>query len=189
VEQDPLAWLQSKGAQRDVLDGVREIGGDWKTLWTTCSRGDWLLGIADKLGVAHASLVRAASGCARVALDHLEGELRDACVIVLDGADAWALSGEGAADVAARTAALEVAMTRAQDPASDAAARAALAVGLGVADRDVLVSAPASAAEATILSTMDCGLSMAMRWAHDKCAAAVRAAIPWEDVDALVPRG
>lgn len=191
----PLEWLAGRGAQRDVLDGLRDIAGDWQTLWTKCERGDWLLGIAIELGVEHVALVRAATASARVALDHVEGDLRAASVAALDAADAWASAASeddaartavAAALVADRTRALDEATKRAVDPASDAAMRAALAVGLGVADPDVLASAPAAAAEATIMATMDCGLAMAMRWAHDKCATAVRAAIPWAAVDPLV---
>ncbi len=187
--EEPLAFLELRKASRDVIDGLRPIAGDWKTLWNECTRGDWLLGIADKLGVAHEALVRAAIGCAKVALDSLDGELHEAATRVLGAASTWADGTTSADEVATRTRELEEAMTRAGDPVTDAAARASLAVGLGVAERDVLASAPAAAAEATILATMDCGLAMAMRWAHDKCAAAVRAAIPWEDVDAIVSRG
>jgi hypothetical protein len=187
-KSDPIAWLSAEGAQRDVIDGLRPIAGDWKTLWTTAPRGDWLLGIAVKLGIAHPLLVSAAAGCARIALADLDGELRDACAALLDDAEAFARTGEGADAIAERARSLEAAMARAPDPASEAAARAALAVGLGVADKDVLASAPAAAAEATILSTLDCGLAMAMRWAHDRCAAAVRTAIPWEALDAIVSR-
>lgn len=192
MAQAPLDWLAKRGAQRDVLDGLRAVGDDWQALWMTCERGDWLLGIAIELGVDHAALVRAAVGSARVALDHVEGDLRDASVVVLDAAEAWARAdgdeprASAAALVAERTRALEEASSRAVDPASDAAMRAALAVGLGVADRAVLASAPAAAAEATIVATMDCGLAMAMRWAHDRCARAVRAAIPWAAVEPRV---
>lgn len=58
---DPIAWLETHGAQRDVLDGLRTCSRDWRSLWRDCPRGDWLLGIAVRIGVDHASLVRAAT--------------------------------------------------------------------------------------------------------------------------------
>lgn len=176
---DPLAWLASNGAQTDVIEGLRPFASDWRTLWDGCPRGDWLLGIAARLGVDHRALARAAIGCARTALEHAEGE---EAARVLEVAERWADGAASAEEVAAATTALEAALARARDPAADAAGRAALAVGLGVSDRDTLASAAAAAAEATILSTMDCGLAMALRWAHDKSAGAVRAAIAWEEV-------
>lgn len=56
----PIAWLSAHGAQRDVIDGLGAIARDRETLHRECPRGDWLLGIYVKLGVDHASLVRAA---------------------------------------------------------------------------------------------------------------------------------
>lgn len=182
---DPIAWLEANGAQRDVLDGLRKHARDWRTLWHECPRGDWLLGIATKLEVNHVALVRAAIGCARTALDRYEGP---EAASVLDLAERWSHGTASADDVAKSTKAVEAAAAKALDPSADAAARAAQAVGMGVADREVLVSAAAFAAEATIVATMECGLEMAMGWAHRACADAVRAAIPWETVEARVAR-
>ncbi|MBX3188058.1 MAG: hypothetical protein KF819_13635 [Labilithrix sp.] len=181
----PLAWLESRGAQRDVLDGLRAIAGDWATLWRECPRGDWLLGIACRLDVDHRALVRAAALSARTSLDDFEGPEAGR---VLDLADAWSRGEAAGEEVAAATRALDAAITEVVDPRAGAAGRAAQAVGLGVVDRDVLASAPAFAAEATIVSTLDCGLELAMRAAHGACADAVRKAIPWSDVEAAVER-
>lgn len=188
--EDPIAWLRASGAQSDVIDGLARYASDWSTLWSECPRGDWLLGIAARLGVEHVLLVRAAVACAKVTSDlaHADARLAQPFSRVLDVADRWARGGAAADEVARETQALERAMSSAGDPVTEAAARAALAVGLGVADRDVLASAPAAAAEAQMMATMDCGLAMAARWAHDKCASAVRAAIPWSDVEACLPR-
>lgn len=181
-EPDPIAWLRANGAQADVIDGLTRFAADWPTLWRECPRGDWLLGIATRIGVAHIALVRAAIGCARVAEDLAVADARLAHPFahLLDVADRWTREAASTEDVTDATRALEAASAGASDPSSEAAARAALAVGMGVVDRDVLASAPAAAAEAQMIASMDCGLEMAMRWAHDKCAAAVRAAVPWE---------
>lgn len=188
---DPIAWLAASGAQRDVLDGLSRFARDWPTLWNECPRGDWLLGIAARLGVAHVALVRAAIGCARVSeeLAAADAQIAQALARSLEAAERWTRGDATAEDVAEATRALEAAESRAVDPSVAAAARAALAVGMGVTDRDVLAAAPAAAAEAQMTSAIDCGLEMAMRWAHDKCAAQVRAAIPWSEVEACLARG
>jgi hypothetical protein len=177
MPSDPLAWLESQAAQTDVIEGLRPLASDWPTLWASCPRGDWLLGIAMRLGVDDRSLVRAAALSARTALDYAEGE---APARVLDAALGWCDGTASEADVASATQQLEVEAARASSPAAEAAARAALAVGLGVTDREVLTAAPAAAAEATIVATIDCGLELAMGWAHRACADAVRRAVPWE---------
>lgn len=179
---DPFAFLAQEGAQRDVVEGLRKIGSDWKTLWTDCPRGDWLLGIAVRLGVDRHALVRASIGCARTAVDLFEGPEARA---VLDVADRWTRGEATDADVASAKRDLDAASKRIVDPSVDAAARSALAVAMGIVDRDtdVLPSAAAFAAEATLVSTIDCGLEMAMGWAHGKTADAVRTAIPWDEVD------
>ena len=46
-------WLQESGAQRDVIDGLASFADDWEAMWNGCPRGDWLLGIAERLGVDH----------------------------------------------------------------------------------------------------------------------------------------
>lgn len=187
---EPIAWLRASGAQADVVDGLARHAKDWPTLWSECPRGDWLLGIALKLGVDHAPAIRAAIGCAKVSADLVVAvpAIAQLFAQVLDAAARFA-DGAGDADEVARlTTELEQAMTAAPDPVTEAAARGALAVGLGVADRDVLPSAPAAAAEAQMMSSIDCGYELAMRWAHDKCAVAVRTAIPWPSIEACLAR-
>ena len=188
--QDPIAWLRASGAQADVIDGLAGFAKDWPALWNECPRGDWLLGIALKLGVPHANAIRAAIGCAKVSADLVAAvpTIAQLFAQVLDAAARF-VEGQATADeVATVTKQLEQAMMSAPDPVSDAAARAALAVGLGVAEAEVLASAPAAAAEAQMMSSIDCGYELAMRWAHDKCAAAVRAAIPWPVIETCLAR-
>ena len=177
----PQEWLRSAGAQGDVIDGLARFG-DWATLYRECPRGDWLLAIAERLGVDHVALVRAAIACARIA----DGD--EEATAVLDAAARWTEDRGAASEVAEATRALEGAASRAVDPASEAAGRAALAVGLGIDDRGVLPSAPAAAAESVMVASIDCGLELAMRWAHDKCASAVRSAVPWSTFDACIAR-
>lgn len=179
---DPFAFLAQEGAQHDVIQGLRSVGSDWSTIWSGCQRGDWLLGIAIRLGVDRVSLVRAAIGCARTALDLFEGPEAKA---LLDLAERWTRAEATTAEVAVAKRALETAAARANDPSVDAAGQAAQAVAMGIVDHDtdVLASAPAFAAQATIVATIDCGLEMAMGWAHGKTADAVRAAITWDEIE------
>ncbi len=139
---DPIAWLEKSGAQRDVLDGLRECSRDWRTLLRDCPRGDWLLGIAVRVGVDHRQLVRAAIGCARTSLDRYEG--REASAL-LEVASRWSEGEASEDDVAVATRALDAAAAAVRDPSADAAARAAQAVGMGILDRETLVSAAAFA--------------------------------------------
>lgn len=188
---DPIAWLRASGAQADVVDGLARIAHDWPTLWKACPRGDWLLGIAVKLGVDHASAVRAAIECARVSADLVAGvpRIAQAFAQTLEAAQRFANGADNVDEVRRITKELEQAMATAPDPVTDAAARSALAVGLGVVEKDALASAPSAAAEAQMMSSIDCGYEMAMRWAHDKCATAVRTAIPWSSIETCLPRG
>ena len=183
--RDPVEWLRASGAQGDVIDGLTRYAKDWPTLWNACPRGDWLLSIALKLGVDHALAVHAAIGCARVASDLASADpaIAQAFAQVLDAAERWTRAEETKEIVADKTRALEAASARASDPSIEAAARAGIAVGMGITDREVLTAAPAAAAEAQMMASMDCGFEMAMRWAHDKCASAVRAAIPWSAIE------
>ena len=176
---DPITWLESHGAQRDVLDGLREIARDWRTLWASCPRGDWLLGIAVKVGIDHPRLLLASIDCAEIALDHLEGDARTKATAVITAAR----EGRPVADALRAFEAVKIA-----DPASEAAARAILSVAAGVTEPDVLVTAASSAAEAEIMSTIDCGLDLAMRWAHGTMADRVRVRIPWDVIAPLVAK-
>ncbi|MBX3230757.1 MAG: hypothetical protein KIT84_00960 [Labilithrix sp.] len=175
----PIAWLSAHQAQRDVLDGLARFD-DWESLWRECPRGDWLLGIAERIGAEHTQLVRAAIQCVRIT--------DDAPATMLDLCERWT-RGEATAEEVARAAdELDRALAGAADPASEAAMRAALAVGMGVADRAVLSSAPAAAVESVMMASIDCGFELAMRWAQDKCAAAVRSVLTWELVAPCVER-
>ena len=187
---DPIAWLRASGAHADVVDGLARLATDWPTLWSQCPRGDWLLGIAVKLGVPPAAAVRAAVGCAKVSADLVAGvpEIAQHFAQVLDAAERFAGGSETADEVSRKAKELEQAMAHAPDPVTEAAARAALAVGLGVVEHDALASAASAAAEAQMMSSIDCGYEMAMRWAHDKCAVAVRSAIPYSVIETCLAR-
>lgn len=169
---NPIAWLSAHEAQRDVIDGLSRFT-TWESLWSECPRGDWLLGIAERIGVEHTHLVKAAVACARVA------DPEEQSTAMLDLVDGWLAGRVTSEAIAKATHALDTALATAPDPASDASMRTAIAVGMGIADRKVLPSAPAAAVESIMMASIDCGFELAMRWAHDKTAKAVRDALPW----------
>lgn len=177
----PIAWLSAHEAQRDVLDGLSRFT-TWESLWNECPRGDWLLAIAERIGVEHTHLVKAAVACARIA------DPQEQATAMLDLVDGWLAGTVTEEHIARATHALDTALATAADPASDASMRAAIAVGMGVADRKVLPSAPAAAVESIMMASIDCGFELAMRWAHDKTAIAVRQALPWSLAEACVSR-
>jgi hypothetical protein len=187
--KSPLEWLRASGAHRDVIDGLSSIGAlenegleAWARMWRECPRGDWLLGIAERLGVDHVTLVRAAIAAARIADTSVDARR------VLDVVERWTERSATESEVEAATRQLEEAASRVFDPSADAAARAALAVGYGVADRRVLAGAPAAAAESVIVGSLGRGLELAMRGAHDRCVTAVRTAVPWSAAEPCVKR-
>jgi len=55
-----------------------------------------------------------------------------------------------------------------------------------VQNRRLLTGAPSAAAESVIVASIDSGIELAMRWAHDACAAAVREAVPWSVFEACL---
>lgn len=177
----PIPWLTAHEAQRDVLDGLARFA-TWESLWAECPRGDWLLAIAERIGVEHTHLVRAAVACARVA--DPDANARH----LLELVEGWLSGTKTAGEIAVATGALEAALASAADPATEASLRASVAVGMGVADRKVLPSAPAAAVESIMMASIDCGFALAMRWAHDKTATAVREALPWSVAEACVAR-
>ncbi len=150
----------------------------WERLWSACPRGDWLLGIAVRLGAPHEALVRAAAACAQTVLEPGD-QAATAARGLLDLVRRWSEGAASAEEVARAAQAFEAVAARAATAADDAACRAALATAMGVADPDALAGAAAFAAESTMMATLDCGLPLVMSYAHGRCADAVRAVIPW----------
>lgn len=176
------SWLESKGAHHDVVEWARPFGDAWERLWSECPRGDWMLGIAARGGVARADLVRAASACARLALDQVpDGEARPAEAIAR--AEAYA-RGEDDADARAEaTEAVEAAIDGAPDAATAAAAMAALAALRTIESAADAPLAAASAVQAAVLDAGDCAMMSALGFAQHACAERVREAIPFASLN------
>ena len=96
----PVDWLRRAGAQGDVIDALARYP-DWATLWSECKRGDWMLGIAERIGAPHVELVRAAIACARIVDGGAEATR------VLEVAERWTDGRATAPEVADATKGLE----------------------------------------------------------------------------------
>ena len=117
---------------------------DAATAWRRCPRGDWMLWIAERVGVPRKLLVLAACRCARLVLTHVPpGESRPLKAIEI--AEAWARGEASDKDVADAVAAVRAvsadiwAASAAASAASDATHEAcARAVREVVAFKDVM---------------------------------------------------
>ncbi len=165
-------WLRSKGAVHDVVTWAARYGDDWQRALSECPRGDWLLGIAVKLGADPKRVVSAACACAREASSIADDERTTRAI---EAAERWA-RGEGAIDDATLTAA-ERAVDEADDPAVAAARTAGLAAARAVREPGDAAFAAAATAQALLLATGECAQLTAASYAMHKCAEHVRAIV------------
>ncbi|MCA9599889.1 MAG: hypothetical protein KC776_41570 [Myxococcales bacterium] len=172
-------WLEGAGAHHDVVSWAEAYGADFRAAWDACPRGDWLLGIAARVGVERPRLVAAAASAARTALDCVPAdELRPEHAVSV--AEAWARGEASEGDV--RAAADAVAAAAPPDPAVAAAAMAAHAAALSATDPEAAPLAAVHAAEAALLGVPDCAMLSALSHAHASAADAVRRHVPFEVV-------
>lgn len=152
-------------------------GDDWERLWAECPRGDWLLGLAARAGVARQRLVLAAVAAARTAFDPASeiGELPRGA---LELAEAWAAGRASAEECRARALALEKATP--PDPALAAIVQACQAALLAIEDPSAAAGAASGAAEAALFGAGDCALMPLLSFAQRETAAKVREHVPFE---------
>jgi hypothetical protein len=150
--------------------------------WEVCERADWMLWLADHIGIDQRLVVLCGTGCARSVLHLLPaGEERPRQAI--EAAEAWAY-GRGTAEAAWRAArAAEAAWYAAwrRTRAADTAVRAAWAAEAAAStviwwgtDAAMAATWAADAAEAAGAATRAVALR---RYAHD-----IRSVIPWKHV-------
>jgi hypothetical protein len=162
--------------------------------WRACERGDWLLWIAARIGIDRRMLVLATCDCAELALVHVpEGETRPSEAIRV--ARAWVSGDESvsledvrsafvayAADAASAAAYAAASAAYAADAADAAyAASAASAAAYAASDAASAAYAAADAADASDAASAAYAAD-ARRDTLAKCAALVRARIPWSEV-------
>jgi hypothetical protein len=170
-------WLVARGAHHDVVSWAEAYGDDWTRALTECPRGDWLLGIAARIGFPARELVLAAAQCVDVGLEVVPDAL------AAEGASAARAWAEGTLDAAPckeLAARLDASATAAPDPATAAVRMAAYAALIAIEAPDHAAGAAAGAVEASTLASGDCGMMASMRYAHHACAERVRAVMPVE---------
>ncbi len=171
-----------------AAERLREPTATDEAHWLACPRGDWLLWLAVKAGVDRRLIVLAACQCARLVLDRIPpGEDRPR--LAIETAEAWA-RGEatieqvreagGASAYAAAYASAAYAAAAAVYAAAHAAAHAAAYAAVYAAADAAAAYAAADAADADAYAAASASARSAML---ASCADAVRAVIPWADVE------
>jgi hypothetical protein len=130
---------------------------DLAAAWASCERGDWLLWLAGRIcqpnSAAHRQVVRAAVGCARLALPLFTAAYPDdpRPRQALDAAEAWALGTgtQAAASAAASAASAAWAAAWAAASAASAAASAAWAAASDASAARAAWAAWAAASDAS----------------------------------------
>ena len=152
--------------------------------WRQCERGDWLLWIADRLGVDRKLVVLAACDCAETALKFVPaGEDRPR--IAIETARKWA-SGEATAIKEVRADAADAYAAYAYAAYADAAyaayAAAAYAAAAYAADAAAAYAAAAYASDATHAAAYAAARQPSLK----ESARLVRKRIPWRVVKAAI---
>lgn len=150
---------------------------DWVRAWRECPRGDWLLGLAARLGVERPKLVLAATAAARTALEPVPpgAELIERALAL---AEAWARGHASLEECRARSAELD--RFAPPDPVLATAAAAGLCALLSVEDADAAAGAAANAAQAALFGAADCALLPLLGYAQRETAERVREHLPVE---------
>lgn len=175
----PAALLEARGAHRDLVAWADAFAG-WRELWDACPRGDWLLGMAARLGAADRAVVAGAVACAELALDHLEGADPRA-LAALEAARAFAAGRLGAAASVSAARAAEDLAAETADPVAQAATLAIVAAARAAGSPDVASAAAAQVVQATVFAAGDCAMLAALGWAQRQTARRAREHLPWSD--------
>lgn len=177
------AWLAERGAQHDVVTWAAGFGDDWGRAWAGCPRGDWLLGIAARAGVAPALVASAALDVARFGLEDVSadalpvaGALERAAAAIATGDPAAALGLHADAD------AFEAAGDRADDPALAATLLSVACALRAPSSVDEAASVAVLVAQAAVFSAGDCAMTAALGYAQRRAADLVRARIPASEI-------
>ncbi|MBW2462096.1 MAG: hypothetical protein JRH11_10655 [Deltaproteobacteria bacterium] len=170
-------WLSAEEAHNDLVSWVRASGGDVRSVWDDCPRGDWLLAMAARLGAEPPALVLAASAAARTAFELLpDEELRPAAALVALEATVRAgnETATDAVELQAHRAAVEAMAANAPTPTVNVIAEAVLAAFASLEEPAAAASAAALAAQASVFDAGDCAMMAALGYAQDLSAKAVR---------------
>jgi hypothetical protein len=172
-----IAWVGQRTAQQ---------------AWDQCPHGDWLLWVADRVGIDRKLLVLAACGCARLALEYVRpGEDRPR--LAIETAEAWTRGEATREELKSVADATDAAAVRATSAASSQAALASAYVSATAAYyatwNVTYVNAARSAAYAADAAAYAAADTVARNTMRRDCADAVRKVIAFEDVAACAGRG
>ena len=73
MKKEHLGWLKKNDACRGSIEWVEENNiSTLEDAWNTCNRGDWLLWMADKLGIDKHKMTICGALCAHTVVEHME---------------------------------------------------------------------------------------------------------------------
>ena len=173
-----VEWLRAAGAQNDVISWAEQHASSWQAFWEQCPRGDWLLGVAARLGVARRQVLEAAAACWPVLEPYLPSALPS-----VERARQWLQAVEHesimAESLAALVVDLEADLAAQCDPAANAALMAVLAMLACADDASAGAMVPVSIVQAAVMDAGDCAMLQAARFTEHECAAQIRRALPF----------
>ncbi len=162
--------LKELGACRNAIKWVGRRG--LKLAWRDCQRGDWMLRLAEKLGVDKKLIVQAACDCAQTVLKYTNNPHPAEVIRIVR---LWC---EGKATIE------EVRTAASAAHAADAAAASADAAYAAVAASADADAAAAHAADAAAASADDADAAEARKESLATSAELVRTRIPYEIINA-----
>ncbi len=173
-------WLAQSGAHHDLVEWARAYGCDFERAWNECPRGDWLLGLAAKVGVERPRIVLGAAACARIALSEIDPRERRP-LHAIETAERWARGG--VSDDECRALSVELNRTRVEEPALACALGAAQAALESVGSPEVAPASAQNAVQAAVMTAADCAMLSVLSYTQQSSATEVRAHIPFEIFD------
>ena len=151
---------------------------DFQRAFAECPRGDWLLAIAVRAGVAREQRSMAAAACARLGLEWLDDAAEASQA--LDSLEACArgkLHWDELPTQVERLKAREL-----PDPASSTALSAVALALESAAEPDAAALVPSTVVQAAMFAVADCAIMSLLRHTQLQCAEAVRKHIAFEAI-------
>jgi len=174
---DALDWLTASGAHHDVVEWSRAHAPGWAQFWSECPRGDWMIGIAARVGVPKERVLSAALACVPV----LEPYLPDGEPVIEHAlARVAACAANSLIPSAEMSMEIDALLSRCDDPAAQAATMAISALLAAIDEPASAATFVASIVQAAVMDAGDCGMIQAARFTEHECARHVRESIDFE---------
>lgn len=169
-------YLQQQGAHHDVVAWAESFGTDFRRAFTECPRGDWLLAVGVRSGVARKERSLAAAACARLGLEWLDDAAEASQA--LSALEACARSEQGWSELPALAGKLQA--RELPDPASATALSAVVLALESASDPEAAALVPSTVVQAAMFAVADCAVMSLLRHTQLQSAEAVRAHIAFE---------